>query len=132
METLGRVLTLAEAVPHIFIASTDGSGLPHLASAEALTLAPQGRVVLTELFCPTTVANIQLNPRVALVVWDSAKDIGYQLLGEVEKIKDRAMLNGYAPETDDRLPMPQVERDLIVRVDQILDFRQAPHWDMPP
>jgi hypothetical protein len=80
-------------------------------------------------FCPGTVENIQHNRRIALVVWDEGRDTGYQLLGEVKEVKELSFMDGYAPETESRMP-PQVERQLIIHVNKILAFSHAPHSDM--
>jgi hypothetical protein len=127
---LARVLALAEKVSYVFVASADGDGIPHMASAGSFTLAPEERVVLTEWFCPITVANLQQNPHVAIVVWDQIGDEGYQLLGEVERMRDLAILDGFVPGKVDPIA-PQVERELLVRVRQIIGFSHAPHRDEP-
>ena len=128
-KTLNRAVALAQKLQHVFIATTDGKGLPHLAAAGKLALTPEGRVAVAAWFCPTTVANLQRNRRVALVVWEPKEDIGYQLLGETEKVEEIAMMDGYAPGIESKFPLPQVERQLLVRVDKILDFKHAPHSD---
>ena len=66
----------------------------------------------------------------SLVIWDPKVDTGYQLLGETEKVEEIAMMNGYAPGAESRHPLPQVERQLLVRVDKIIDFKHAPHSDV--
>jgi hypothetical protein len=128
-KTLNRAVALAQRLQHVFIATTDGKGLPHLAAAGKLALTPEGRVAVAAWFCPTTVANLQRNRRVALVVWEPKEDIGYQLLGETEKVEEIAMMDGYAPGIESKFPLPQVERQLLVRVDKIIDFKHAPHSD---
>ena len=40
------------------------------------------------------------------------------------------MLDGYVPGEDDKPPLPQVERELFLRVDRILAFTAAPHSDV--
>jgi hypothetical protein len=65
-----------------------------------------------------------------MVVWDAPSDKGYQLLGLVEKIEEIAMMNGYSPEIDETIVMPQVENRLLVRVDKIIAFSHAPHSDL--
>ncbi|MBN1180317.1 MAG: pyridoxamine 5'-phosphate oxidase family protein [Anaerolineae bacterium] len=127
---LSKVVALAEEVGHVLVATADAAGLPHVASAGRLTLAPDGRVLLAEWFCPGTMSNLQQNRRIALVVWNADTDTGYQLLGKVEQVRDLAILDGYAPEQEDESPPPQVERELLVRVDKILDFSHAPHSDV--
>ena len=74
--------------------------------------------------------NLEHNLRVSLVVWDAAADTGYQLLGNVEKIEETAMLDGYIPEMESVGPSPQVERQLFVKVDKVMAFSHAPHSDL--
>ena len=127
--TLNQAVALAQKLQHVFVATTDGKGVPHLAAAGKLDHAPAGRVAVAAWFCPTTVANLPKNRRLALVVWEPKEDLGYQLLGEAEKVEEVAMMNGYAPGTESKSPLPQVERQLLVRVDKIIDFKHAPHSD---
>jgi len=56
-------------------------------------------------------------------------DNGYQLLGKTEKVENTAMMDGYAPGLEDKPPLPQVERRLLIRVDKIIGFRNSPHTD---
>jgi len=101
-----------------------------MAAAGKLALTPEGRVAVAAWFCPMTVANLQKNRRVSLVIWDPKVDVGYQLLGETEKVEEIAMMNGYSPGVELHSPLPQVERQLLVRVDKIIDFKHAPHSDV--
>ncbi len=86
-------------------------------------------MVITEWFCPGTMANLQANPRLSLVVWDSAADVGYQLIGELEEVEDLGVLDGYAPQVEVRTPVPQVERQLLAHIDRVIDFKRAPRTD---
>jgi hypothetical protein len=38
-------------------------------------------------------------------------------------------MDGYAPEEEKGPPLPQIKRQLTVRVEKIIDFRHAPHSD---
>lgn len=130
METLEKALALAEKMQHIFVATADASGLPHVAAAGKVAPAPDGRVAVAAWFCPGTVDNLDQNRLISLVIWDATIDTGYQLLGEVEKIEDLAILDGYMPGEEDKPPLPQVERQLIIRVNKIIAFSHAPHSDI--
>lgn len=123
-------VNLGQKLQHIFVATSDKRGLPHVAAAGRITSVRDEIVAVSAWFCPGTVENLEQNRFVSLVIWDSASDKGYQLLGEVEKIEEEAMMNGYAPELESKGTMPQVERKLIVRVDKIIDFSHAPHSDI--
>ena len=128
-ETLQKAVELATKLHHVFVATADRSGLPHVAAAGEIALTSEGHVAIGAWFCPGTVENLQHNRHVSLVVWDSSDDTGYQLLGEVKEVRDLSFLDGYAPETESPAPSPQVERQLIVRVTEILAFTHAPHSD---
>ena len=126
---LADALGMAQGRP-VFVATADAACLPHLACAGRLRAAPEGRVLVTEWFCPGTVGNVAENPRVSLVVWDEEADAGYQLLGSVERVDEMGILDGYAPQAEPAGPLPQVQRRLVVRVERVLKFRRAPHADV--
>ena len=127
---LSRAERLAAKTGHVFIATADAKGWPHLAAARRLDITRDGHARLTEWFCPGTVANLQVNPRLAIVVWDATTDAGYQIIGELESIKDVGVLDGYSPREEKRHPVPQIERQLLVHIDRVVDFTRAPHTDV--
>jgi len=130
LETLQAAMELAKNISHVFVATTNAKGLPHVATAAKVVLASDNQVAVREWFCPGTVRNVSENPFIALVVWDAKKDEGYQLLGAVDDVKDLSVLDGYAPGIDDEKQLPQIERQLLMRVDQILEFTHRPHSDI--
>ena len=130
IKAIHKAVDLSKILQHVFVSTADTTGLPHVAAAGKLSLTSGGRVAIEAWFCPGTVANLEGNRRVALVVWDASRDVGYQLLGEVEEVKELAFLNGYAPETEGSPPSTQVERQLLVRVDKVIGFSHAPHSDV--
>jgi hypothetical protein len=127
----GAIVRLGASAGHVIVATAAPDGLPHVASARQIDSMPDGRLRVTEWFCPGTMANLQHNRSVSLVVWDSVADAGYQVLGEVEEVRDLAILDGVAAGPAPLPAVPQVERELILRVSQVLEFRQAPHTDVP-
>jgi hypothetical protein len=130
VELLKKAIALAKNVGHVFIVTADATGLPHVAAAGKISLAPdEGRVAVEAWFCPATVANLQTNQQTALVIWDPHMDNGYQLLGETEKMEDTAIMDGYAPGLEHKSTLPQVERRLLIRVDKTIGFRRSPHTD---
>jgi hypothetical protein len=129
-ESLNTAVELAEKLEHVFVATADSSGMPHVAAAAKLSKTSKDHVAVTAWFCPGTVDNLNKNRRISMVVWDAPSDKGYQLLGLVEKIEEIAMMNGYSPEADKYPPMPQVENRLLVRVDKVIAFSHAPHSDL--
>ena len=127
---LRDAVTLAKKLGHIFIGTVGQDGVPHIAAAGKLNFETEDRVEVMAWFCPTTVANLQVNRAISLVIWDLESDKGFQLLGETEQIVDLAFLDGYIPGQEESHPVPQIERKLVIRVDKILDFTHAPHSDI--
>jgi hypothetical protein len=125
-----EAVELSEKVGNVFIATADSDSVPHLATAGRLSGASGNRVVVSAWFCPATVKNLNHKRSIALVIWDAVNDSGHQLIGEVEKIEEIAMLNGYAPEIEISKILPQTKRDLIVRVDKIFAFSRLSHSDI--
>jgi len=129
-QKLAEAVGLAEKVGHVLIATADSRGMPHVTAAARISLAGADSVAVTEWFCPGTVANLQKNRSISIVVWESRPDNGFQLLGRLEKVEDVGVLDGYAPSREETHPLPQVEKQLLVKVEKIFDFRMGPHSDV--
>ncbi len=125
--SLREAVALGERVGFVFLVTSSDDGIPHLAVAGRISGPGGARVVAKEWFCPITMANVRENPAVAMVVWDRTDDTGYQMVGRVVDVRDLAMVDGYAPGQE---PVPQVERELVIRVADVLRFRQGPHSDV--
>jgi uncharacterized protein len=130
IETLKDAAQLAERLQRVFVLTADADGIPHMAAAGAMKLADGNCVQVSEWFCPGTITNMDVNPRVSLVVWDAEADCGFQLIGSSENIEDLAIVDGGPLPGEGEPRVPQVERRVTVRVNRILSFRQAPHSDL--
>lgn len=126
---LDTAAKLAAKVGHVFITTSDKEGWPHVAAARTFKTGKNSEVTVSEWFCPGTMSNLQENGRVAIIVWEAKRDIGYQLLGKVAQVKDIAVMDGYIPKMKIEPPMPQEERQLIINVSKVTDFKRAPHTD---
>ncbi len=129
MDILKAVEALAQKTGHVFIATADTSGQPHIAAAAALQVVSRGNLSVTGWFCAETEANLDVNPRVSLVVWDREFDHGYQVIGWSIREKDIAMLDGFTPDAESDRYFPQVERELLLRADYVFEFRHTLHND---
>ncbi len=69
------------------------------------------------------------NRNVSILIYDPATREGNQMVGVVEDIRDVAVMNGFMPEGEPGIP--QFERELVIRVDAVLDCSQGPHTDRP-
>jgi len=129
-DIIKSAVVLGQKLGHVFVATADSNGVPHVAAAGRLGLGTDGLLTVAAWFCPGTVVNLEHNSKISLVVWDAAADTGYQLIGNVEKVDETAMLDGYLPEMESTGPSPQVERQLFVKVDKVIGFSHAPHSDL--
>jgi hypothetical protein len=130
-ELLEKAALLAEKTKHVFIATVNGDGVPHIAASKKLSLDEGYNVVLTEWFCPGTMENLMgKNNHLAIAVWDAKKDTGYQLIGKAKKEEDLAYLDGYASDSGKKDSVPQIQRKVTVQVEKILDFKLTPHTDV--
>src|SRR3990167_8151468 len=94
-ELLKKAVILSQRLGYVFISTADAKSLPHLTVAARINLTPGGKLTVSSWFCPGTVANLKVNPHVGVIVWDRDTDMGYQILGKSEKMKELAMLDGY-------------------------------------
>jgi hypothetical protein len=129
-EELEKVVRLAKDLGYVLIATADRQGTPHVAAAGKLEYTGGQEIAVKEWFCPGTVANLDVNKRISIVAWRRQPDTGYQLLGTVTKILDMGVLDGYAPELEGAHPLPQVEKQLVIKVEKIIEFKLAPHSDL--
>ena len=130
VDSLEKVVRMAKDLGYVFIATADRKGMPHMAAAGKLEYAGGQNVTVREWFCPGTVANLDDNKCISIVAWSRQPDTGFQLLGTVTKILDIGVLDGYAPELERGHPMPQVEKELLIKVEKIIEFKLAPHTDL--
>jgi uncharacterized protein len=129
-DPIKEAVKLGSRMKYAMIATADADGLPHVAASRKITAESGGGIGVSDWFCPGTLANLQVNPRVSIVVWDPDKDSGYQILGISEKIADISMMDGYSHNLEKGPPLPQVERKIHVHVDRVIHFSHAPHSDM--
>jgi hypothetical protein len=129
--TIERAIATGREMGHVFVATAGSKGMPHLTVAGQVAATFGGEtIVVTEWFCPDTVANLRENENVSVVAWNPGTDEGYQMIGRVEETKEQAVIDGYSPDTEPA-SVPQIERKLVIRVARVLDFSQAPHTDEP-
>jgi len=127
---LESAVSLSQASGRIFMATADRGGLPHIATAGPLALlSDQKRIVFEAWFCPRTVANLEVNRWMALVILPPGKDIGYQLIGWIEELEDVLLMDGFDPQLEARRSVPQAKKRLTMRVDKIIGFQPEAHTD---
>ncbi|NIR15489.1 MAG: hypothetical protein GWN86_16815 [Desulfobacterales bacterium] len=58
IKAVENALALTDKLKHVFVATADSKGLPHVASAGKIRFASHGRVEVSSWFCPGTVTNL--------------------------------------------------------------------------
>jgi uncharacterized protein len=129
-DVLRGVVDLARRIGHVYVATADVGGMPHITVAGSLEQSGKDTVLIKEWFCPGTIANLKMNRAIALAAWDVGTDTGYQVLGFVERVDDLAVADGYDPQVEERQATPQIEKQLVIRVEKVLDFTLTPHYDV--
>lgn len=128
-ESIVQAENLSQKVGYVLVATADKHGVPHLAVSGSLKILDTNTVSVTQWFCPGTMENLQVNPGISLVIWDSSLDYGFQLSGKIDNIKDIALIDGFDPNEKEKVHIPQVERQLTVKIDKVMHFKKAPHTD---
>ena len=126
---LNRAAALARKGGHLFVATADREGYPHMAPAARMNVISGEEVELEAWFCPVTLRNLERNKRIDLVVWDPGLNEGYHLLGRNERVEEIAILDGYDASAVENFRIPQVERRLKMRVEKVLPLRRGAHTD---
>jgi hypothetical protein len=129
-EAIKKAVKLGDQLGHIFVATADADGLPHVAASGKISVENESWVGVSEWFCPGTLSNLRDNPRMALVVWDAKNDIGFQILGACERVDEISTMGGFSTDVVNDKVLPQVERKILLRVDKIIRFSHAPHSDL--
>jgi hypothetical protein len=136
-EKLSEAIRLANEAGFVLVGTADEKGMPHITAAGRLETSSDSaavrlrspQVVITEWFCPGTVANLQRNKSVSVVIWTKQMKQGYQLLGQLEAVEDIGILDGFSAKHEGQPPLPQVEKQLWIKVEKVLEFRLGPHSD---
>lgn len=127
--SLNQAIKMAKRLGYVFLATADAAGSPHVNIVQLTGIDDRDRMELMSWFCEDAFENLRTNPRVAVIIWDPAKDTGYQLLGKMEDMREVAELDGYAPGLEEKKHFPQIEWKILVRVKKVLNFQKAPHVD---
>lgn len=129
---IARIKEFIEKTDVFYIATCNQDGQVHLAVARELTfLGEGGYIVFKSWFCRKTLENIQENPNIAIAMYDSERDIGYQIIGKTVSKDVVSVLNGYAPELEKiEKYYPQEEHRLIVKLVNVMDLHSTSHSDM--
>ncbi|RII27136.1 MAG: pyridoxamine 5'-phosphate oxidase family protein [Geobacter sp.] len=116
--------------PLAFVASTDSTGNPHLATGCEVRVLDAEHLAFENWFCQTTLRNLGDNPQVAVAVMALDSRTGYQFIGKVAHAFDAAILDGYAPGAEPP-DIPQTLTRFVIRVEKVLAFCSGIHTDLP-
>ncbi len=127
---LEKAKELAGIVKIVYVATAGRNGEPHIAASEGLAFLEGDRIIFKAWFCLKTIENLRENPKLSLAILDPKTKAGYQLLGVTERIENGAILDGYAPDSEEKWAgLPQAEHRLFIRVKEVLHLSAGPHSD---
>jgi hypothetical protein len=106
---------------HILLATVDETGTPQLTPVEECTPVGEGRLTVRAWIEVPPLEERGGRSRMALLLWDE-DDRGWQLTGHTVGEADTAVLDGLA-QIEEQTHFPQVERDIVMQVEAIEDFR---------
>ncbi|MDO8662862.1 MAG: hypothetical protein Q7K98_06560 [Candidatus Omnitrophota bacterium] len=128
-ELIEKAVNLGQELGYVFLTTADDM-YPHLTVATKIGISPKGQLSVAGWFCPGTVMNLKNKAGIGVIVWDKERDVGYQLLGKREDLREIAILDGYDRKLEKEEPSPQAERELVINVEKVLEFKKAPHSDL--
>ena len=129
MDMYERVCMLARTARHLLLATADAQGIPHLATVQRVLPLDNHRLQVISWLCPGSLRAVAENRKVALIILDDNVQ-GYQVTGDVEETDSYAMVDGYSPREEQRRePGPQTEWRLVLRIQHVMYFKDAPHAD---
>lgn len=126
---LEQFMHFAHDVGHLFIATANQDGEPHMAVAGSLIYRSESQIEIDEWFCPQTLANLEHSRLISVAVWDPESDAGMQLSGSVSFAGDEQVLDGYGPDAQKTCGSPQAKKQLVIDIIRIRQFNMQPHTD---
>lgn len=124
-----QVRRLIETASHVFVATADSSGVPHIAIGEQVAITGNSLLVFENWFCPVTLQNIAANTHVSVVVFEPDTGSGYQLICSVAR-NDNAAIHG--GDSAKAVPVnPEVLTRFTVKIHQVLGLSSGIHSDIP-
>ncbi len=119
-----------EGMNTAFVASADKFGCPHLAAGIGPQVPDSLHIAFAAWFCHRTLENLAANPVIAVAVMNPATGAGYQFIGKVEKSTGNIILGDHDP-LSEAGKLPQIQYQLVIRVDEVMEFTHGVHTDRP-
>ncbi len=98
-----------------WVASASREGMPNVSIKGSLRVLDEEHLLFADLFSLKTRKNLEENPQVAVMVYDSESRTGYELKGRVELIS-QGPLYDQAVERLKQLPTPLPPPKYVVRI----------------
>jgi hypothetical protein len=133
-QELEQVVRVARRSRQVLLATVNDEGSPAFTPVQECRLK-DGTVVSIKAWTDIPPAEPRRGQtKLALLVWDTGENHGYELDGHVVRARETAVLDGYTP-VEERKHFAQVQREITMEVDSIEDLlfearreRRLPHW----
>ena len=122
---LAEAIDMAQRIGRVLMGAADAKALPHMTMTGPFTGAGDDRVRMRSWFRRAIVPHLQPSRWIVLIVWDTDRNEGFELIGRVEDIGQHgerpASRVGGGPG-----PAPvEVEVELLVRIEKISPFGES-------
>lgn len=117
---LEQAVIIANSGGRLVVTTADCYGRPFIVIGGTLTVTETGHIALEISIWPQIAANLQQNPHLAIVVWDEAEGVGYQLLGEVVNQAELSAFHSAGLPKSTLPPKSPVNNEIYVRVARVI------------
>ncbi len=128
-ELLEDLLNKAKPIEVVLVASADAKGNPHVGTATSADL-DFSRLTVEAWFCSQTLANLDENRLISVIILSKHREGSIQITGEVKKVEETAVIDGYIPNEERSHQVPQFKVKLKIMVTSVFKFEIGPHYDV--
>jgi len=120
-QELEQIIRVARRSRQMLLTTVNEAGEPSFTPVQECRLTDETRVSIkawTDIPLPENTGG---HDNVALLIWNTSENRGYQLGGRTIRARTTAVLDGYA-EIEEHEHFPQVQREILMEVDSIQDL----------
>jgi hypothetical protein len=130
-QELEQVMRVARQSRQVLLATVNEAGGPAFTPVQDCRLRDETVISIKAWADIPPAGTRQGQAKMALLIWDTRENHGYELDGHVVRAHDTAVLNGHTP-VEDHEHFPQVQREITMEVDSIEDLLFEAKQDRPP
>ncbi len=119
---LGQAMRVATWADCIFLATVDRAGRPSFTHVEKCRRKDENHVSILSWMDTTLLSDRARTSSTAVLIWDTHREQGFQLIGRAVHTDQAAILDGYTS-IEDQQKFVQAEREIAIEVDGVIPLR---------